>query len=200
LREKFEFQQHQSLLFQVENKLVSESKEVMKELRMQVVDNPNFTEEFIGFRLHNLKLNQIIGLAYSSWLLPKELSVMIQLDVEEYSRKLCLEDQFIVKTILESQSAAQEWLIDTNMWHTRDFFGNILPVWINTLKRLSFRKVNKKLKKLQRKRGYHDHGTLAPSHTWTPSHDWSLTEKQNDIEEERNIFQDTLNLLKGWFE
>lgn len=200
MREIFSFDQAQSLIFQVDSSLLEETKEVMKELRMQVVDNPNFTEEFVGFKLHNLNLKQIIGLAYGSWILPEEIKFMLQLDLQEYITKLSLEDRSIVETILSSQASAEGWLIENQMWHTRDFFGNILPLWVNTLKRLSFRRVNKKLKRVQRKRGYHDHGTLAPSHTWLPTEDWSLTEEQNEIEQKRNIFQDTLRFLKGWFE
>lgn len=200
MRENFESGQDLAFIFQTNNKIRKESKEVMKELRMQVVDNPNFTEEFLGFKLYNLNLVQMIGLSYVSWLLPEEIKFTLQLDLHEYITKLSLEDRFIVETILGSQVAAEEWLVDTNLWHTRDFFGNILPIWINTTKRLRYRKVNKKLKKLQRKRGYHDHGTLAPSHTWLPKEDWSLTEEQNEIEQKRDIFHDTLNFLKGWFE
>lgn len=200
MREIFSFDQAQSFLFQVDSTLQRETKKVMKELRMQVVDNPNFTENYIGFRLYQLNLKEIIGLAYGSWILPIELQVMLQLDLEEYSKKLSLEDRVIVETILFNKVTAQGWLIENKLWHTRDFFGNILPLWVKTLNRLSFRKVNKKLKKVQRKRGYHDHGTLAPSHTWLPTEDWSLTEEQNEIEQKRNIFQDTLDFLKGWFE
>lgn len=200
MRENFESGQDLAFLHQTNNKILMETKEVMKELRMQVVDNPNFTEEFIGFRLHNLNLVQMIGLSYVSWILPEEVKFTLQLDLHEYIKKLSLEDRIIVETILGSQAAAEGWLVDTQMWHTRDFFGNILPIWINSTKRLRYRKLNKKLKKLQRKRGYHDHGTLAPSHTWLPKEDWSLTEKQNEIEQKRDIFHDTLNFLKGWFE
>lgn len=200
MREIIESNQSKSLVFQIDSYLIKETKEVMKELRMQVVDNSNFTENFVGFKLHNLNLKQLIGLSYGSWILPKELSVMLQLDLFEYTKRLSLEDQFIVETILGSKRAAEEWIIDTNLWHTRDFFGNILPLWARTLNNLSFRKVNKKLKRVQRKRGYHDHGTLAPSHTWLPKEDWSLTEAQNELEKKRDIFRDTINLLKGWFE
>lgn len=200
MRENFESGQDLAFIFQTNNKIQKETKEVMKELRMQVVDNPNFTEEFIGFKLYNLNLVQLMGMAYCSWLVPPELKFTLQLDISEYSQKLSLEDRFIVETILGSQVAAQDWLLDTQKWHTRDFFGNILPQWINTMKRMKFRKINKKLKKLQRKRGYHDHGTLAPSHTWLPKEDWSLTEEQNEIEQKRRIFRNTLDFLKGWFE
>lgn len=200
MREIIESNQSKSLIYQVDSFLKEETKEVMKELRMQVVDNPNFTENFVGFKLHNLNLKQLIGLSYGSWILPKEIQVMLQLDLFEYIKRLSLEDQFIVETILGSKVAAEGWLIDTQLWHTRDFFGNILPLWAKSLKGLSFRRVNKKLKRVQRKRGYHDHGTLAPSHTWLPKSDWSLTEEQNELEKKRDIFKDTLNLLKGWFE
>lgn len=200
MREIIESNQSKSLIYQVDSFLKEETKEVMKELRMQVVDNPNFTENFVGFKLHNLNLKQLIGLSYGSWILPKEIQVMLQLDLFEYIKRLSLEDQFIVETILGSKVAAEGWLIDTQLWHTRDFFGNILPLWAKSLKSLSFRRVNKKLRRVQRKRGYHDHGTLAPSHTWLPKSDWSLTEEQNELEKKRDIFRDTLNLLKGWFE
>lgn len=200
MREIIESNQSKSLIYQVDSFLKEETKEVMKELRMQVVDNPNFTENFVGFKLHNLNLKQLIGLSYGSWILPKEIQVLLQLDLSEYIKRLSLEDQFIVETILGSKVAAEGWLIDTQLWHTRDFFGNILPLWAKSLKGLSFRRVNKKLKRVQRKRGYHDHGTLAPSHTWLPKSDWSLTEEQNELEKKRDIFKDTLNLLKGWFE
>lgn len=59
------------------------------------------------------------------------------------------------------------------------------------------KKVLPNVRKPQRKRGYHDHGALRPRHTWKPSSDYSLTEKQNEIEEKRSKFSDTITFLKG---
>jgi len=200
LRDNYTSDQYDYFLFKVNSTMKRETIEVMKELRMRVVDNPNFTSEFLGFKLHNLKLKQVMGLAYGSWIIPQELGIMLQLDLQEYIKRYDLNDRIILEILLTSKGHAQKWLLETDLWHFRDFFGNILPIWIRTINRLSFRPVNKKLRKPQRKRGYHDHGTLNPSHKWLPSHDWSLTEEQNQIEMKRNIFQDTLNFLRGWFE
>jgi hypothetical protein len=70
----------------------------------------------------------------------------------------------------------------------RDFYGNFLPrvKKILTLTHLR-RHFQLRARRLVRHRGYRDKGSLRPSHQWLPRNDWSLTELQNQIEEEREF-------------
>jgi len=48
------------------------------------------------------------------------------------------------------------------------------------------RPTRSRVRRTERHRGYRDHGTLRPAHRWLPKTDYSLTELQNQIEDERN--------------
>jgi hypothetical protein len=83
----------------------------------------------------------------------------------------------------------------------RDFFGNFLPLLrrVGQDLRLVYREPRKARRKIRR-RGYSDHGTLRSSSEWKPKTDWSLTDLQNQIEEEREVDRDTLLFLEGFLE
>jgi hypothetical protein len=99
--------------------------------------------------------------------------------------------------VLKDRTVALLWLSEN--YHERRFFGNLVPQWRKTLENLKPLQVHeRKPKRVQRKRGYQDHGTLRPSERWTEKYDWSFTEEQNLIEEQREIIEDTAALLEGW--
>lgn len=170
------------------------------ELRMQVVDNPNFLSgeyKIIGLPE---KRNALIGLSIASWYTPEEVRWLLQMEIEEKVKHLSLEDRIIFDIILSSKAEMILFLQETNLWHTRSFFGNIAGQGKKILPGIKLIKVNKKVVRPQRKRGYHDHGTLVPNHNWTPKSDISLTRMQNEIEEKRNIFSQMSNFIRGLLE
>lgn len=170
------------------------------ELRMQVVDNPNFLRG--NFKLVGLpeKKNALIGLSIASWYMPTEVRWLLQMEIEQKVKHLSLEDRFIFNIILSSKAEMIQFLLDTEMWHTRSFFGNIASAGRKSIPGIKFVKESTKVKKPQRKRGYHDHGTLVPTHCWTPKSDISLTELQNEIEGKRDIFSQMINFVQGLLE
>jgi hypothetical protein len=90
------------------------------------------------------------------------------------------------------------WLAEN--YHERRFFGNVEGVIKKLLGSLRpCLSKDRRPKRVQRKRGYQDHGTLRPQERWRETHDWSLTEEQNRIEAERQAIEDTADFLKGWF-
>lgn len=165
-------------------------------LRKQVVDNPNFLTSDT-FLVLPVKLREIESLALLSWWMPEEIRFLVQLGLEERVKKLSLDDQVVTKILLRSKGEALLWLSETSLFHSRDFFGNFLRKGILAVQSLKFVQRKTKVVKPQRKRGYHDHGSLRPSHCWKPTEDWSLTEQQNQIEKKRFTFKDTIKFLRG---
>jgi hypothetical protein len=85
----------------------------------------------------------------------------------------------------------QTWFLTERGWPftRREIMGIISdPVVITKLGRRLYQKVRPKSsrpRRVQRHRGYRDHGQLRPPHKWLPKTDFSLTEIQNKIELER---------------
>jgi hypothetical protein len=53
-------------------------------------------------------------------------------------------------------------------------------------------------KRVIRRRGYTDHGTLRESSRWLPTSGPEFDEEQRNIDQERQSDEDTLNLIKGF--
>jgi len=159
--------------------------------RKTVVDNPNF----LGYRIFQPSLNDLINLSILSWYGNEEFLWYVRELVLEKLVHLCLEDQLIVKLLLVSKAQMENFLLDTSLWHTREFFGNLLAK--NVLERLRYSENGGKVKYPQRKRGYHDHGSLVEVHRWKPKHDYSLTDLQQKIEKERDCHEATVDFIIG---
>jgi hypothetical protein len=170
------------------------------ELRKQVVDSSNSLNGEYYLTGLPKKRNELIGLAIASWYAPEEVRWLIQFELEEAIKLLCLEDQFIFEIILSSKAEMILFLIETDLYHTRSFFGNIAVQGRNAMNKLRYLKVNKKVVQPQRKRGYHDHGSLVPNHNWLPKQDHSLTELHNEIETKRSIYHQTVDFIRGILE
>jgi hypothetical protein len=54
---------------------------------------------------------------------------------------------------------------------------------------------HRKARRLIRHKGYRDHGTLRPETRWTETKDFSFDEEQNEIERQRQIYQDTIRSI-----
>lgn len=166
------------------------------ELRAQVVDNSNFLSEHHLLLPYDLK--SLLGLTIVSWWLPEELGILIREEIRDNRlNRFCLEDKTLFELNLKSKYDTIKFLEDTNLWHSRDFFGNLLREGRKALERLKFKKNSNKVVYPERKRGYHDHGTLVPATKWLPRSDFSLTELQNEIEEKRKSQEDTIQFIEG---
>jgi len=172
-------------------------------LESEVVDSSNFHRGLTVFRLRSLDFSEKVFLAIASWYLPESIGIILRLDLEESFRQNSLEDQVVLRTLVFNKSSCLEFLLETTLWHSRDFFGNIVSKENLTRKfpsLLSLAPLHRKVKKLLRKRGYNDHGSRVPDHRWKPKFDYSLTELQLSIEIDRKVAQDTLDFIRGLLE
>lgn len=169
-------------------------------LRNQVVDNSISRPGTMTFELKNLTMKDFVRLAIFSHYAPKEIGWVLRMDLEEYSSKFSLEDRTLCQQFLSSKTNMLMFLLETNLWHTRDFFGNILHKNFQLDRFLKIKKYNTKVIKPQRKRGYHDKGSRRESHKWLPSRDISLTELHYQIEAARESYIDTSQFIKGFLQ
>lgn len=147
-------------------------------------------------RLRRKDLNYLIALTILSWYIPEELGVLLRLEISEEFLKI----NPLFLALLENKGLTFEFLRMTKLWHTRDFFGNILNEKlikdIYESLELIFVYTEKPVKKPHRHRGYRDKGSLRMSHEYHNFAD--LTTEQIRIEEEEKISQDTLQFLIGF--
>jgi len=183
----------------IENFLTEETHNRIGILRSHVADNPNFLSE--NYMVLPYKLKSILSLAILSWWISEEIGVILREDIRDKRlKRFNLEDQFLIEAFLIGKNKTIQVLNDTSLWHSRDFYGNILYEGNRCLERLRFRKNSTKVNYPKRKRGYDDHGSRVPDSKWLPKYDYSLTELQNEIEAERKSQEDTLDFLKGFLE
>lgn len=181
-------------------KIIGESNSQRSEfLRTTVVDSSNFHGEFLTNLIMPRNLDDCIALAISSWYIgSEEIRVLIQIELEEISQKNS--DFWILTLLLKSKAHCELFLIETNLFHTRDFFGNIYTGQRlqRVYRNLNFRRRNKIVKELARKRGYHDKGSLKDTSKWLPTHDYSLNRLHEDIESKRLSLVDTTHFIEGF--
>lgn len=184
---------------QIENFLTTDSLNRIETLRNQVADNPNFLSE--NYLVLPYKLKSLLALGFLSWWISPEIGVILREDIREKRlKRFSLEDQVLLELILHSKEISINFVSDSNLWHTRDFFGNFLVEGNKCLERLRFRRISTMVVYPRRKRGYDDHGSRVPDSKWLPKYDFSLTELQNQIEERRKSQEDTINFMKGFLE
>lgn len=189
----------ESFMVQVEEKIKNMVTLSDMDLRRGVIDSSTFPAGRFFFNLRNLGKTDFIRLALYSHYAPEEVSSLLKLDLEEKLKDFDLETQVALNALLGNKVKMQLFLIQTQLWHSREFFGNIVGKNVNLNRFLKFRRTQKKEKIIfpQRKRGYDDHGSRRPSHKWKPDFDISLTLKQNELERERESLNDTLSLIEG---
>lgn len=162
-----------------------------------VVIDPNFllnNEIFVNSK----SLLDLIALGVALWYLDPLLRYEILLILEEKSKRFCLEDRFLLSQVLSTKAEMQLFLLETKLFHSREFWGNIVARVPRVLRSIRISRKKTKVKFVQRKRGYDDHGSCVPVHRWLPKHDWSLTELQNKKEDDLDTMNDTLNFLTGY--
>jgi hypothetical protein len=136
-------------------------------------------------------------LAFIRYFLPEEVKYLLQIDLERKVKDFSKDDQILLQEFLGSFAKTKLFLQQTNLWTSNSWFGSIARKEENLSKYFKVRVLKKKIKKTQRKRGYHDHGSVRPSHKWKPSSDWTLTAEQNRLESEEETLKDTLAFIEG---
>jgi hypothetical protein len=142
------------------------------------------------------KLNERKCCAIASWFLG-DLGFLIREDLRELSRKWSYEERIEVELLIQSRAACFEFIL--NNYSDSDFFGNLVNNVVKVASKLRcFVSYPRRAVRIQRHRGYRDHGSCRPKECWLPSSDWSFTEKQNKIEEERKVHDNTYQFLLGF--
>lgn len=155
----------------------------------------NFENEFtINFR----DKEYLILLSIYSWYCPEEIGILLRLNLEKFSN---VPDFYFLKFLLKNKGTMLNFLMDTTMLSSRDFWGNIC----NKKNSKIFHKLyspkfssKSKPKKVQRARGYKDKGTLrlkSDIHSFA-----SGTREQQTIEQRRLVLQHTYEFLQGFLE
>lgn len=138
-------------------------------LRTKLLDSPTQYSEFSKIDFTRLKLNrflkvrQKIGLAVMSWYMPKEIQVLLQLELREYWGADYLE---VMEVLLTSKQFCLTWVLRCSRWNENDFFGNVLNRTLATIWRSTdFVKLSEKPVKRYTGycRGYQESSRRAPS-------------------------------------
>lgn len=190
----------QALLESIGRELYILAHQFSEALRKQVSIDPNFLDLDTSLNFKYLKklddIIMLIGITY--YMDDTELRELVRLDLQERVLTKYGKDSVTLAVIMFSSHQFLLWLLETNRWHSRDFFGNVVRDFRKVLKTVHFNRKRTRVRKLVRKRGYRDHGSLRPSEKWLEKYDCSLTELQLMIEQERQIKADTAALIEGW--
>lgn len=108
--------------------------------------------------------------------------------------------------LLDSKEIFLIWFIENDIYHSREFFGNVLDDESRRrrIKSLHFQYADKKKPKRRvHHRGYRDKGTLPSLDSKIRKEElakdaWN-TEEQLDIESDRESVSDLLDLIKGYY-
>jgi len=167
-------------------------------LRNHVVDSPTFLYDFT-IKINTKNLLFLRGLALISYYIPENLGWYIRMELWEYAKRLSLKDQLKLKLLLDSKESALVYFYETNEFSSHEIFGNILRDGVKALKSIKIIRINKVVKKPQRKRGYHDHGSRTPDHKWIESNlGYVGRELQKEIDLKRYRHNRTYRFLQKY--
>lgn len=180
-------------------KALSKSKRGILVPRPKVVNISNLPESFEKFKLKRLESRHLFGLAIGSWYLG-EIGIILRLDLEEELSRRPMEDSYASLALICINHEAEMvcFLLETNLWHSRNFFGNILPLVTESYDLLKIQTSSSRVKRAQRKRGYNDHGgiTKEPFRKKARAF-WLDTIEQLQIYENRDIREHSTELIRG---
>lgn len=118
-----------------------------------------------SFVFKQRSLDFLVRVSILSWYVPEELGILLRFQVQERITNNANLDW--LQLLLDSKSQMLLFLLDTKLWHTRDFFGNLLndKLITNTLVSITPKFESKKRpNRPERHRGYRDHGNLKFPH------------------------------------
>lgn len=170
-----------------------------KIFRDSAPDNPKWLSEpdfENDFYLCTRSLRKMVMLAILSWYVPEEYGILWRLTLEDAVHHN--PDYFVLTFLIRSKGEMRCFLYETELWHSRDFFGNIFRknMKVSDLPVRPVRRKKSKPKRTQRHRGYRDKGTLKFPHEY---HDFSnRTLEEKVLEEERSSLKDVSSFIEGW--
>ena len=173
--------------------------EKSRKLRDSVAIDPNLQctlgIEGLGFKARTLDEKILLGVF--QWFTDSVIGCYINLWLEENWGG----DQREVKEALnDSKDSALGYLLVSDRWNDRDFFGNFLKEARFDFYRRSFvlKAKKSKPKMVQRRRGYNDHGTLPSRTNPEPVYDYTkLRTVQQQLEVEVELDLKISNLLEA---
>lgn len=169
----------------------------IKILREPVVDSPTLLSDFDLFIPSN-KLQELRGLALTSYYVPETLGWKIREVLEEKSRRFNLKDQKRLNLLLYSKDNALAYLYETLEFSSHEIFGNLIQAGLKSLRQLRLSEKKNIVKKPQRKRGYDDKGSLRSFDRWLPSEDYTLTEMHLEIAKTQDLHNRALQFLEHY--
>lgn len=158
------------------------------------VEDPRFEN---CYEIFTWNKDDLVLLGILSWFVDPTVGTLIRLDIQEKIQNNS--DLFMVNFFIHSKEEMYLFLLESQYYHTRDFFGNLLTE--NRLSKVIRRlrpcmKTRKRPKRVQRHRGYRDKGTLKPNHE---NHSFvSFTKEQREKEELDQARKDTYQFLIGF--
>jgi hypothetical protein len=176
-------------------------------LRNHVVIDPTLRHHESAFKLRSgWKRQELIQLACLSYLIGTEdefLAWEIRKSIGEAIEKFSFEDRLIFENLIYHRNIDSfiEFLIDTNIWHSSEFFGFFSK---KELKRLthklvfSIRRADLTVVYAQRKRGYNDKGSRTEDHNRrNVGDDYTFNEEYEAITSRRFVYESTRDLIRG---
>ena len=177
-------------------------RKVSRKLRSAVIDNSNLQFDLlepngIEFKARTIKEKILLGIF--QWFTEPELRCLINLWLEENWGG---ESKEIMKIINNSKDTALGYLLVSNKWNDRDFFGNFLKnenFYFFNWSRIRQRNHSAPRRKMRR-RGYDDKGTLPSKTNPEPIFDYrkilSVQEQMNREVKQQQIY--SLLLEQVW--
>lgn len=152
----------------------------------------------IAFNVRKIRREQdLILLGLASWWLGSAGFLLRENLREKLPDCQSEKNRIRLSLILDSKVASQEVFL--GIYSERDFYGNQLPRLLILLKKLEVVLFKiKRARKVIRRRGYRDHGTLRLDCRWTETADFTFTEAQLENERKNQELQDTLDFLIGF--
>jgi len=170
-------------------------------LRNHVLVSPNLGQEIRISSLKKWKFKELVALAVATNYVEPWFADMLKERINEVTKRLPQEYQLILELLLtDYKGEALCFLIETQLWHTREFFGNIVKLGQQRILELrSYTVSYKKPKIAQRKRGYTDQGSRAPEEHRIRRE--ALEDYHQELhlllEDRKRSYHDTINFALG---
>lgn len=159
---------------QVETSARALSQRIKRTVRGPVTPNAETV-----FKLKKKKPEDVLALALLSWYLDAESKALLQLELENLHLAQPEED-LTLQCLLHSAEDAIAWI---STYSDREIFGTWLPRIKDVAQYTDLYRVSpSKARRVIRRRGYRDHGTIRLNSDWLPSEDYDLNLLMQELE------------------
>jgi len=197
-----------TVISELRKELKTQATEWFRVLRNDVVVSPT-TEDGLKYHKGTLTVfhrprtwREYLRLLLVHWYLPEEAFALVHLELQEMENKFGTDKAIAAHAILRSEPEMVIYLMESSAVYKteRELFGDIHSQF--SFKKYHFKNLDRrKPRKKVFRRGYHDQGSRRlPHEQHEAKFDYSLTEEQNRIEEERQILEDTHQIVGGMLE